>query len=71
MSKTTPGGMMPHDLEQNGEGQIDFKLHEQAIDKLKQEIKKMKSGVKREEEARKQWQEAARKKDVDLKVLRE
>jgi hypothetical protein len=35
MSKTTPGGMMPHDLEQNGEGQIDFKLHEQAIDKLK------------------------------------
>jgi len=71
MSKTTPGGMMSHEEEPTSNQQIDFKEHEKAIDKLKQEIKKMKSGVKREEDSRKQWQEAARKKDIDMKTLRE
>jgi hypothetical protein len=44
---------------------------EESTKLLREEISKLKTLLKAEESGRKMWQEAAKKKDIDLKNMRD
>jgi hypothetical protein len=44
---------------------------EDEVNRLKAELKKFRLQYKKEEEHRKLWQESSKKKDIDVKALRD